>query len=69
MVLWLVAVMAADRQATKDVGGGTIAIDEQGQWKELQRRVNTSGQQSANKMSPDNSRCGGLERVTIQAVG
>ena len=61
MVLWLVAVMAADRQATKDVGGGTIAIDEQGQWKELQRRVNASGQQSANKMSTDNSRCGGLE--------
>jgi hypothetical protein len=56
MVLWLVAVMAVGRQATEDVGGETIAMDEQGQWKELQRRVNAnaSGQQSANKMSTDN---------------
>ena len=67
MVLWLVAVMAAGRQATKDVGGETIAMDEQGKWKVLQMRVNAnaSGQQSANKMSTDNSRCGGLESDNI----
>jgi hypothetical protein len=48
------------------VGGGTT--DEQGQWKELQRRVNASCQQSVNKkMSPDNVRCGGGE--TMLTVG